>query len=354
MAVGSITARDVAREAAVSVGTVSRVFNDHANVAAEIRERVLQAATDLGYSGLPITRAASESLSEVGFLFSPVNADTTVATNPYWSHILAGVEAEARKSSIKLVYHSINALRRRPADLVKVVRALRLDGALLVGPTTPDVVRALQTLAFPLVQVEDHVPGLGLDAVVTDSFEGAMQATAYLIAEGHREIAFINGPLSGGPRSHCWLYMVELRAHGYRAALLDADLPVDYTLLEGSDLTPQGGYDACQRLLTRDASFSALVCANDASAVGAIKALREAGRTVPDDVSVIGYGDDTYLATHLTPALTTVLCDTSLIGMTAVKRLLERAADPGAASRLTVLGVELVKRASVRSPRSGD
>lgn len=348
MAIGSVTAMDVARKAAVSVGTVSRVFNHHDNVAAEIRLRVLQAAAELGYVGRHASRTSDESVSEVGFLFSPVNDGTTIADNPYWSHILAGVEAEARKSRIKLIYSSISSLRHAPAELVEVVRAMKLGGALLVGPAAPEVVRALQVLALPLVQVDSHVPGLGIDAVVTDGFEGGFQATAYLIAEGHRAIACINGPLGDGPRPRCKLHMVELRAHGYRAALLEAGLPVDDTLIENSDLTAQGGYEACQRLLARNASFSAIFCTNDASAIGAIRALREAGRDVPEDISVIGYGDDMYAAEHLTPALTTLVSDTEVLGATALKRLLARAADPTMASTVTMLEMELVKRESVQ------
>src|SRR6185312_5647645 len=106
-----------------------------------------------------------------------------------------------------------------------------------------------------------------------------------------------------------------------------------------------------RRLLARQVSFSAIFCTNDAAAIGAIRALREAGREVPQDVSVIGYGDDTYVAEHLTPALTTIVSDTELLGATAVKRLLARAADPTMAPTMTMLGVELVKRESVR-PRS--
>jgi len=154
-----------------------------------------------------------------------------------WSRLLAGVEAEARKARIKLVYCSIGVLRHSPADLIEAVRAMRLDGILLVGGATEPVVRALRSVALPLVQVVEYLPGQGIDAVVTEDFEGAFQATAYLIGAGHHEIAFIGGPLDEGPRPRCRLYMVGLRAHGYRAALLDAGLPVNPMCMESSNLT---------------------------------------------------------------------------------------------------------------------
>jgi len=94
--------------------------------------------------------------------------------------------------------------------------------------------------------------------------------------------------------------------------------------------------------------FSALLCANDSSAIGAIRALREAGREVPHDISAVGFGDDTYLAEHLTPALTTIVSDTELVDTTAVQRLIARAVNPAAASTVTMLNVRLAERESVR------
>jgi LacI family transcriptional regulator len=348
MAAGSVTARDVARMAGVAVGTVSRVFNNHTNVAPEMRLRVLRAAEELGYV-IPGSAAASgHSLVQVGFLFSPINEGTVAASNPFWGRILAGVEVEARKSRLRLAYRSISTLGNSPAELLSAVQELGLSGGLLVGPAPSEVVEALKSLRIPLVQVDCHTRGEGLDAVVSESFEGGREATAYLIARGHRRIAHITGPLADAPRSRCTIYDIELRAHGYRAALLDAGLPIDESLTEGSNLTPQGGYDACRRLLALGAGFSALFCANDSAAIGAIRALREAGLEVPANVSVIGYDDDTDIVEHVTPALTTVHIDAETLGATAVKRLLARAADPMAAPTLTVLAVTLVKRESVR------
>lgn len=347
MAAGSVTSRDVAREAGVAVGTVSRVFNNHANVAPEIRLRVLRAAEQLGYVSPGPASANGPALSEVGFLFSPLNEGTVAASNPFWGRILAGVEAEARKSTIRLTYRSIEALCHTPAELVNAVQGMRLGGALVVGPTDQEVLQALRALRMPLVQVSSHTPGVGIDAVVSESFEGGREATAYLIDQGHRRIAYINGPLANGLRPRCGIYDIEMRAQGYRAALLDAGLPVDEGLMEGSNLTPQGGYEACRRLLARGESFSALFCANDSSAIGAIRALRETGFEVPIDISVIGYGDDTDIVEHVTPALTTVRIDKEALGATALKRLLARAADSTATPTVTMLEVELIRRESV-------
>jgi len=351
---GFVTVKDVAREADVSVGTVSRVFNNHANVAEDIRRRVLKTAAHLGYAGSARYQAQGLSgngmVADLGFLFVPVNEGTSAVSSPFWSHILGGVEAEALKSQIRLSYRSLSGLRDDPGGALEAVRRMRLDGMLVVGTAAPTVVSALRSLGLPLVLVESYAPGQGVDAVISDSFEGARAAVAYLIDAGHRDIGFINGPLHDAPRPQCRLYTVEMRARGYRAALIEADLPVRADLQEACDLTSLGGYEACRRLLARSTPFTALFCANDSTAIGAMRALHEAGLSVPGDVSVIGYGDDTDISEHLTPALTTVRIDKEVVGATAVKRLLARAADPDAAPVLTVLEVALIIRGSVVPP----
>jgi DNA-binding LacI/PurR family transcriptional regulator len=345
-----VTARDVAREAGVAAGTVSRVFNNHTNVAPEIRLRVLRAATLLGYVNPAAAPTNGRAISEVGFLFSPINDGTVAESNPYWGRILAGVEGEALRSRIRLIYCSISTVREAPATLVSMVQGMRLGGALVVGPAKQDALQALQALQLPIVQVGAYTRGTGLDGVVTENFEAGREATRYAIDQGHRRIAHITGPPAEGSGARCWIYDIELRAQGYRAALFDADLPVDDRLIEGSNLTPQGGYEACRTLLARRLDFTALFCANDSSALGAIRALREAGFDVPRDVSVIGFGDDSDIVEHINPALTTVRIDAEGLGAVGLKRLLARAADPTAAPTLTVLEAELIKRQSVLPP----
>ncbi|HLI88705.1 MAG TPA: LacI family DNA-binding transcriptional regulator [Ktedonobacteraceae bacterium] len=352
----SVTVKDVAREAEVSVGTVSRVFNNHQNVAEEIRQRVLKAAAELGYTR-PIhqdaARNGSRAIKEIGFLYCSIDAlDTNaVASNPFWSHILHGVESEARKTNIKVTYRTISALTSTPHLLLSTIQDMRLGGILLVGPAELETIQQIRTLKTPLVLVDNYAPRLSIDAVLGDNFEGARAAVDYLIEQGHRRIAFIGGPTLPGPRPLNRIYTLERRAAGYRTALLDAGLPVNYELFESCNLDPESGYAACKRLLQRNASFTALFCANDETAIGAMKALREAGLRIPDDVSLIGF-DDIALVEHLTPALTTVRVPKEALGAMAVKQLLTRAADPDMVGVSSVLEVELIKRASVASCRA--
>jgi len=351
---GTITVKDVAREADVSVGTVSRVFNNHANVTEDVRQRVLEAASKVGYFGPrgqdTRSRENSRALREIGFLFSS-NVDTamTVTANPFWSHILYGVESEARKSNIKVTYRTLGELVQTPQLLLAALYEMKLGGILLVGPAEVETIQVIQNMKLPLVLVDNYVPGLSVDAVLGDNFEGARTAVDYLISAGHRRIAFIGGPTTvGGPRPINKVYTIERRASGYRTALLDAGLPVNYDLYEATNLSTDEAYEACKRLLARNGvdGFSAIFCANDEIAIGAMKALREAGRRIPEDVSLVGF-DDIALVEHLTPALTTVRINKEALGSTAVKSLLTRAADFDAVNVTSMLEVELIKRDSV-------
>ena len=350
----SATVKDVARQASVSVGTVSRVFNNHSNVSEEIRDRVLKAATEVGY-----TRSVAKdhpttnprSIKEIGFLFYSPLHNVTAMNNPFWPYILDGVEREARQSHTKVIYQDIGEARGTPQELFAEIQAMRLGGILLVGPADQDTVRLLKRLNIPIVLIANYVPGLSVDSVVCDELEGSLMAMNYLIKKGHRQIAFIDGSVLRGPDSISKFYAVERRRIGYRTALFDAGLPVEPELIEFGDLGATGGYQACQRLLERHVSFTALFCANDETAIGAIQALRGAGLRVPEDVSIIGF-DDIAMAAHLTPALTTIRVNKEALGAIAVKQLLERLKEPEGISTSTVLEVELVERASVISPAS--
>ncbi len=352
----SVTVKDVAREARVSIGTVSRVFNNHQNVTEEVRRRVLKAASRVGYFGRngqdmysPNGKGAgNRALKEIGFLYYFNVGITTLAMNPFWSHIFQGVESEARKSNVKLTYRAISELCQTPERLLSAIYEMKVGGILLLGDAEPTIIRLLQSTKLPLVLLNNYTPGISVDAVLANNFEGARAAVDYLISEGHQQIAFIGGPTLDGSRPINTIYSIERRATGYRASLLDAGLAVNYALYEAGNLDIDGGYDACKRLIERNVQFSALFCANDATAIGAMKALREKGYRIPEDVSVIGF-DDIDMVEHLTPALTTVRINKEAMGYTAVKQLLWRSTDIDAASVVSLIEVELIKRDSVLS-----
>lgn len=341
----AVTARDIAQSAAVSVATVSRVLNNHSHVKEEVRQRVFQTARELGYFARPTTqpaeaRSTEKAIKEITFIYSSNFDNSPVTANPFWSHLLQGVEREAKKSNIKITYRSADEW-----SAVSELAAVQ-GGVLLVGPAEPGMVNAFKASKLPLVIVDNYIPKSQVDSVISDNFEGAKEAVDYLVSKGHTRIAFIGGPTIQGNRPTNKIYTIERRAAGYRTALLDAGLEVNYALYESSNLSADGGYQACQRLLEGKDKFTALFCANDATALGAMKALREAGLSIPEDVSVIGF-DDIEMAQLIHPTLTTIRVNKEAMGAAAVKALIERVADPEAISSTTMLEIELIERESV-------
>jgi LacI family transcriptional regulator len=349
---GSITAKDVAQHAEVSVGTVSRVFNNHSNVSEDIRQRVLKVAAELGYfraGGKPNVHASSRALKEVGFLYCSSIEQTPATLDPYWAPIFHGVESESRLANIKITYRTITDIRHQPHLLVTTLYEMRLGGALLVGQTEAEIVNALHAAKLPVVLVDNYIPDLEhpVDTVLPDNFRGVRLAMDYLFSMGHRRIAFIGGPSDSPTRPvYHKIHSIQQRWMSYRMALLDYDIPINYALVESGNLTMEGGYQACKRLLERKATFSAIFCVDDITAIGAMKALREMGLRVPEDVSVIGF-DGIDLGQHVTPALTTIHSNMEAMGAIALKTLINRTASMDGPDMTITLGAELIKRDSV-------
>lgn len=344
-----VTIKDVARHAEVSIGTVSRVLNNHSNVNDDIRERVLRAAAELGYSGSAGRNASAhkkgQTLKEIGFLLYLWDRAEEGTIAPFWANILRGVETEAHKSNIRVTYQAIGSIRETSQSLLGKLYEMHLGGILLVGPADAATVDAIRMLKIPLVLVDNYLRRSSVDAVLSNNFDGTMEAIEYLIGEGHRRIAAITGSPLTVIHPVKVLYTIEWRIKGYREALLNAGLPIDETLIETCILSPEGGYEACKRLIARGMPCSAIFCANDPTAMGVLKALHEEGFSVPKEVSVVGFDDD--MAEYLTPALTTVRVNKEEMGATAVRALIARARHPQAVGKTTTLSVELIKRDSV-------
>lgn len=353
----SVTARDVAKLAEVSVGTVSRVFNNHSNVSEEIRQRVLKVAAELGYyrntGGQAIlSRTQNRILKEVGFLYCSSIEPTPATMDPYWAPIFHGVESASRPSNIKITYRTITDIYLNPALLTTVLYEMRLGGIILVGQANAQTIAAIHATHTPVVQVDNYVADLPtpIDTILPDNLQGARLAMDHLFEKGHQQIAFIGGPTLPGPTPVQQIYSIQQRWMCYCMAFLDRKLPIDFDLVEAGNLTMEGGYAACKRLLERKVTFGAIFCADDITAIGAMKALREAGCRIPGDVSLIGF-DDIELGQHVTPALTTIRVDTTAMGTIALHTLIERANNPEAPYMTRLIGTELVIRESVAPPQ---
>lgn len=350
-----VKVKEIAQCADVSIATVSRVLNNHDNINEDVKQRVLQAAAELGYfkqANRDVSAANAERhLKEVGYLLCYSDLHGT-ETDPFWAHILYGAEAEARKAKIRLVYQGLT--RNQPAYLLQSrLHEMRADGIMLVGPSEVDTISAIQAMNIPLVLVDNcgYLTELPADAVLGDNYEGAKLAVRHLISQGHRRIAYLGGYTLSNPPNE--IYTFAWRREGYCAAMREAGLEIRSELMQECNISqPDEIKAACKKLIEAQGSFSALFCANDPTASRAIKSLREYGLRVPEDISIVGF-DNVDMAEHLTPPLTTMNVPKEAMGATAIKALIARAADPQAVNVTYTLGVHLVIRDSVRPYQVG-
>lgn len=328
------TIRDVAAIAGVSYQTVSRVINNKPDVAEETRCRVWQVIEELGYQPSAIARGL---VSKRTYTLGLINADFD---DPFYVGVTIGAEAVARERGY---FFMISSTERNPDGepvYLQLLTEREVDGILFVRPSTEQDSRHIVFLlhqGIPLVTTAYHVPGARLTVVDVDNVDGGIKATRHLIDIGHHRIGMITGPLG-------W-ESVKNRTQGYRLALEQAGIPYDESLIEHGDWSYASGYEAMKRLLEGGTRFTALFVQNDRMAIGAIQALREAGRRVPDDVAIVGY-DDNPVAAYCCPPLTTIRQPTREVGVVATRRLLELIENPDAERQEILLPVELVRRAS--------
>ncbi|UCN14817.1 LacI family DNA-binding transcriptional regulator [Cellulomonas iranensis] len=333
---GRITLDDVAARAGVSKGTVSKTLNGRSDVAEDTRRRVQEAVAALGYrpSTEPTAPTRSGSLAAV----------LDNLESPYISHVLQGVLAAADAAGTDLL---VRVAPERPArETPDVARAWVRDqvaaGVVGVVGLTLGGAHALLAAAaeadLPFVMVDPV--GVRDDSVVSigaTNWEGGRTATAHLLGLGHRRIAWVGGPAASAASRE--------RFHGYAAALDQAGVEVDRSLVHEVPFTVDAGYRCGLELLAAAQPPTGVVCGDDEIAVGVLAAARERGVPVPARLSVVGF-DDTPQATWTTPQLTTVHQPLTGMGRMAVETVLALAAGTQPASRQVQLVTTLVERGS--------
>jgi DNA-binding LacI/PurR family transcriptional regulator len=304
---------DVAARAGVSRATVSRVVNGQASVAPELREKVQRAVDELGYVPNQAARSLMTRRTDSIALVA-AEPDVRVFGDPFFGGIVRGVSLEAMGLGLQLVL----LMAQSHEDLERVKRYLRsapVDGVMLISEHESEQPLSvmLQEVGIPLVIGGRPMPG-DADAmfVDNDNVGGARLAAQRLAGLGRSRIATIAGPqdMSAG---------VD-RLQGFREGLGPVFSP---DLVEYADFTQQGGEEAAARLLQRAPDLDALFASSDLTALGALAALRRAGRRVPEDVALVGF-DDNEFAQTTDPPLTTVRQDPTLQGRMMVRLYLAR------------------------------
>jgi LacI family transcriptional regulator len=328
---------DVAREAGVSVATVSRVLNSRDHVRADKRMRVVNAMTRLGYVANQQARSLAGGRSQViGLLLHDLG-------NGYVGEIIRGIDEEIAAAQYDLMLYTTHQRKIKESTYVGILARGMTDGLLLLLPLYPDAyLETLHREQFPYVVIDHQGFDDFSSTVIAKNRQAAQAATRYLVSLGHRRI----GLIAGLPA----LNSAVERLNGYRAALSAHQIPFDPALVIDGNFQQTGGYHAANQLLDLPLPPTAIFACNDLSAFGAMDAIRNRGLRIPEDISILGF-DDIPQAAVMRPALTTVRQPLVEMGRLATRMLLENIDDPALPTRRIELETELVIRESCQPLR---
>ncbi|MGI6544795.1 MAG: LacI family DNA-binding transcriptional regulator [Limnochordia bacterium] len=342
-----VTVRDIARELNISPTTVSNVLRGKGRASKETTRKVLEAARKSGY----LTQEGIAHSKLLGFLFCvpPDRPKDHVtrwsvpeAASDYTSEAAAGIQKVVGRYDYSMVFNIID-YEEFPEHLPDMVEQRAIDGLLVVGGSISDAyIRELRSREIPMVLLFTHVENARVNSVLADNAGGAYQVIEHLLALGHRRIGFIN--------SWAKTHTSEQKLAGYNRGLHSAGLPLIPELVRTGDFTLESGYQAAYELLSLAERPSALFVADDTMAIGAMRAAKALGLSVPQDCSVVGYGDS-QLSAFTEPQLTTVHVPKRVIGELAGQRLMDMLVHKKVGPELsTVVATELVVRQSTAAP----
>ncbi|SDJ56694.1 LacI family DNA-binding transcriptional regulator [Streptomyces indicus] len=330
-----VTITEIAREAGVSVPTVSRVVNGRSDVSPATRAKVEDLLHRHGYRRKP--PAPGDRAALIDLVFNDLDS-------PWAVEIIRGVEEVAHESGVGTVVSALHDRVGSAQQWMTNLRARASDGVLLVTSVLEPVFHEeLRRLGVPLVVIDPAgSPASQEPTIGATNWAGGMAATEHLLTLGHRRIGFIEGP----PRLLC----SRARLDGYRAALDVAGVAVDDALIVPGDFYHESGFTGCNQLLDLADPPTAVFAASDQMALGAIEALRRRGLRVPEDMSVVGF-DDLPEVRWSSPPLTTVRQPLADMGKLGARTVLDLARSVAPAAPRVELATELVVRASTAAPR---
>ena len=335
-----VSLKTLSRQLGLTEGTVSRALNGYADISVKTRDRVREAADRLGY--VPNSTARRLALRNAECVAYVIPWQSAHIADPFLGELLDGISAVLSEQRWDLTVTVPRSEADEVATIMRLAKTGRVNGIIISRTLGHDTrVDALRAAKIPFIshgrtqKSDDHA---WLDV---DNFEAARFATAHLDGLGHRRIAHIYGPLK-------YNFSAE-RLKGYRFALTDAGLELDSALEAASEATLETGHVAMKRLLAVDDPPTAVFCVADVVAIGAMKAIREAGLTPGREVSIIGY-DGIPMGEHTYPALTTMAQPLSSAGSQLARMLMDVIAGGDPSSQQQIIPAELVRRQTDSPP----
>ena len=333
----NVTIVEVAAESGVSFGTVSRVINNDPHVKAETRERVQNTMDRLNYVANRQARSLAGGKSNIIGVLVP-----DLGTG-YIGEITHGIDAELADTNFDLMLFTTHRTAAKEATYVANLAQNTVDGLLLVLPRNPvEYMGPLTSRKFPFVLIDHQGTGKDCAAVGATNWQGAFNATEYLIKLGHKRIGFITGSLDLGAAVD--------RLEGFKTALRTHHIPFDPELVYEGTVDQLDGYTGANKFLNLQVPPTLIFASNDVMAMAAMDAVREKGLRVPEDISILGF-DDIPQASQIRPALTTVRQPLKQMGRVATQMLLEILKNPESKMGRIELPTELIIRDSTAKPK---
>jgi LacI family transcriptional regulator len=305
---GGATIKDVARKSGFSIATVSRTFNNAELVDEETRRIIRAVSDELRYAPSALARGLSTRRTEaIGLLLPDLFGE-------FFSEILRGSDQTAQLANYHLVVSSSHNNRQEIKSALTMMRG-RVDGLVIMSPHI-DAATLDETLphSLPVVLVNSYLDRDEFDTITVDNYGGALAMTSHLVGHGHQRVAIIKGTADN--------IEAQERLRGYRDALAGAGIPHDGRMEVDGFFSESSGYEAAQYLISLTDRPSAIFAGNDAMAVGALSAMRDAGLRVPDDIALAGF-DDVPIASYMSPSLTSVQVGIHDIGVRAVETVID-------------------------------
>ncbi|RAO99180.1 hypothetical protein PW5551_05360 [Petrotoga sp. 9PW.55.5.1] len=329
-----LTIEDIANIANVSKATISYVINEKPGVSKEVRQKVKKIIEEYNYVPNSAARGlAGEKTHFIGLVIPDIS-------DIFYANIIRGVEKTSNKLGFFLNLLTTHAQAEREQQVIKLFNKSMVDGLIVMAYYLKDqYIDILTESGIPFVFIDYPPKNEEIYSVLVDNESGAFEATEYLIFLGHKKIAFLEGSKVA--------WDSKARFEGYLKALKAHSLEFNPNLVENGNFTKEEGYLATKRLLIKKEKFTAIFSANDQMAIGAIRALKEAGLKVPDDISIVGF-DNIEASSIIEPPLTTVSQPIYEMGKKAVDVLVKLINKEEVREKKIMLKTKLIERHSCR------
>lgn len=336
----AITINEIAQKANVSSATVSMVLNNKPGISPATRERVFKIVEEFGYSLSPLKKATSKNKGNLQLAIYKKHAKV-VSDTPFFQALIEGIESKARQNSYQLTIKYLDD-NTNMEEVISGIRENAIDGMMLLGTELEEQdFMKFMPIEIPVLLVDSSFLDIPANYIVIDNISGVYTGTRHLLENGHKKIGYLKSSVS--------IQNFKERYEGYVKALAEAGMTPDPVMTIPLMPTMEGAYEDMLGVLSKKPHFaSAYIADNDIIAFGAIKALKESGIRIPEDISIIGF-DDMPFCTMIEPKLTTINVDKNALGQLAVENLINMMDRKKKIFFKTALGVTLVQRGSVKT-----